>query len=173
MVNPVIDVRSPEALLEELSSVERQLMRAMLQPDFVRVLARLNELRNDTLGAAQPQWVRARYFFIRALAYAKPARISQAGFLQHSATECLIYALEMLEEDAKTAIELAAHESGCLPEVERLQHDCAYEAAVIHTVLNAWGSPRKTRPDLRTLFPNEQQKVTKALTRHYSLYSRV
>lgn len=169
----MIDVRSPEALLEELASVERQLMRARFQPDFVRVLAELNKLRKDTLGTMQPQWVRARYFFVRALAYAKPVRLSQAGFLQHSATECLIYALEMLEEDARTAIQLAAHESGCLPEIEELQHACAYEAAVIHTTLNAWGSPQKTTPDLYLLQPKEQQKVTKALERHYSLYSRV
>ena len=168
----MIDTRSPEALLETLSTLERQLRRAAYQPDFVRIHARLNELRNETLGTGQPQLVRARYFFIRALAYAKPARISQAGFLQHSATECLVYALEILEEDAKEAVQLAGHEGDWSPELEKLQHDCTYEAAVLHTVLSSWGSPRPSGPELQALNSEERRKITKALTRGYCLSSR-
>ena len=167
----MIDTRSSETLLETLSLIERQLKQAGYQPDFVRIHARLNELRNSTMGTSQPQLVRARYFFVRALAYAKPARISQAGFLQHSATECLMYALEILEEDAKEAIQLAGHEDGWSPQLESLQHDCAYEAAVIHTVLQAWGNSRPSEPDISSLRPDEQHKVTKALARGYSLRS--
>lgn len=168
----MIDTRSSETLLEEISSVERLLKHAAYQPDFVRVHARLNELRSSILGSPQPQLVRARYFYVRALAYAKPARINQAGFLQHSATECLGYSLELLESDAKDAVQLAAHENGWSSELEKLQHDCAYEAAVIHTVLAAWGNPRQSEPDLEALHRDERRKVSKALARHYSLSSR-
>jgi hypothetical protein len=168
----VIDTRSSETLLEEISSVERLLKRAVYQPDFVRVHARLNELRSSILGSPQSQLVRARYFYVRAIAYAKPVRINQAGFLHHSATECLGYSLELLESDAKEAVQLAAHENGWSPALEKLQHDCAYEAAVIHTVLTAWGSPRQTEPDLEALPQDERRKVTKALARHYSMSSR-
>ena len=168
----MIDTRSSEALLEEISSIERQLKHARYQPEFVRIHARLNGLRNDTLGTSQPQLVRARYFLVRALAYAKPARTGQAGFLQSSATECLLYSLEILEEDVKEAVTLAAHEEGgWSPGLEKLRHDSAYEAAVIHTLLKAWGHVRRSEPDLTPLTPDEQRKVTKALARGYSLRS--
>ena len=167
----MVETRSPEALLETLSMVKGQLKRASFQPDFVCVHARLNAVRRDALRVDQLQLIRAHYLFIHALAYAKPAHLGQAGFLQHSRVACLEYALEVLEGNVKEAAILAAHESGWSPQVEELQHDRAYEAAVIYAVLKSLGHPRHPEPDLRSLGADEQLKISKALAGSYGITS--
>lgn len=168
MVKRVIDTRSPDALIAELATIEQRLKRAKDEEDFRRVHALLNEMRNSTRSATE--YVRARYFYVRGLAYAKPVRAHKYGFLNSSATECLHYAFEVLNDDAKVAIERSAAEDP--PGLSKLRRDCAYEAAAIYTVLNQWGGTEGLTLDMSSLDMLTRRKITNALKHHYSLSSR-
>lgn len=168
----VIDIRSPQALLAELETLEFRLKRAVDERDFRHVHTQLNMMRDSIRQDQVAELVRARFYFVRGISYAKPARVHKAGFLHRSSTECLVYALELFE-DAQNAVHLAANDSSWTPSLRRLEQDCVHEAAIALMVLRQWGSaPDNYRLDLSPLSTDEQRKIKKALKHHYAISSR-
>lgn len=162
--------RSDQSLLEELSTLEFRLKRTNDVAALRRIHVQFNNIRDES--RTRSQLVRARYFFLRGVLYAKAGRNHQGSFLGASG-ETLVYALELFD-DADKAIKAEVGQHGWTDELQTLQRQCAYEAVAVVTVLKAWGRELASLPwpDTNTLDPQTQRKVQSAIRHSYMLPSR-
>jgi hypothetical protein len=166
----MVATRSDQNLLDELSTVEFRLRRTSGEAELRRILVQLNAMRNE--ARTQSKLVRARYFFLRGVLYAKTGRNHQSGFLGSSG-EVLVYALELFN-DAIDATKAAMHEHGRTTELEELQRRCTYEGMAVITVLKAWGRDLSSLPwpDTNVLDRPTQRKLQNAISHGHLMPSR-
>lgn len=166
----MMTARSDQSLLDELAMLEHRLRRTNDEAQLRKILVMFNNIRNES--RTQSQLVRARYFFLRGVLYAKAGRNHRASFLGPSG-DTLIYALELFI-DADNAIKMAAKEDGWSSDLQTLQRLCAYEAIAVITVLKVWGRDIASLewPDTTVLDTPTQRKAQSAIRHGYLLPSR-
>lgn len=162
--------RSDQSLLAELDTLEFRLKRTKNEAGLRRILVQFNNIRNES--RTKSRLVRARYFFLRGVLYAKFGRNHQSTYLGSSG-EVLMYALEQFIE-ADQDIKAEAAENGWTDELRTLQRRAAYEGMAVVTVLKNWGRnlASLTWPDTSMLEPATQRVIKRALDGNYPLSSR-